>query len=171
MRYRPLARAQAIALAGYLRHVDLSLHRSSGVSRGEVAQYFAERSAALAQVIDHLASLPQVPAQRPLSRWARRLLRLCNRVRLNPLVDYALLPRAHDALRDIADYLDEAAAPTDERVYRLSYQLRLPCFELYDVLCPSDLERCSLPEHLHQNAILDHKVKPMRSIIGERWPG
>lgn len=171
MRYRPLPREQAIALAGYLRHVDLSLHRATWISRGEVAKYFAERSAGRAQVIGHLASLPQVPPAPPLSRWARMALRLCNCVRLNPLVDYALLPRAHGALRDIADYLDEAVAPTDERIYPLSYQLRLACFELYDVLCRSDLERCGMPEHLHQNPILDHRGEPMRSIIGEGWPG
>ncbi|MEI2428757.1 hypothetical protein RDV84_25360 [Lysobacter yananisis] len=171
MRYRALPRAQAIALAGYLRHVDLSLHRATWISRGEVAQYFVERSAGLAQVIDHLAAMPQVPAAQPLSRWARTALRLCNCVRRDPLVDYSLLARAHGALRDIADYLDEAAAPTDGRIYPLSYQLRLPCFELYDVLCPSDVERCGMPEHLHQNPILDHRVQPMRSIIGEGWPG
>ncbi|ALN56700.1 hypothetical protein GLE_1343 [Lysobacter enzymogenes] len=171
MRYRALPRAQAIALAGYLRHVDLSLHRATWISRGEVAQYFVERSAGLAQVIDHLAAMPQVPAAQPLSRWARTALRLCNCVRLNPLVDYSLLARARGALRDIADYLDEAAAPTDGRIYPLSYQLRLACFELYDVLCRSDLDRCGMPEHLHQNPILDHRVRPMRSIIGEGWPG
>lgn len=171
MRYRPLPHAQAIALAGYLRHVDLSLHRATWISRGEVAQYFVERSAGLAQVIDYLAAMPQVPAAQPLSRWARIGLRLCNCVRRHPLIDYSLLARAHGALRDIAEYLGEAAAQTDERIYPLSYQLRLPCFELYDVLCPSDVERCGMPEHLHQNPILDHRVQPMRSIIGEGWPG
>lgn len=170
-RYRTLPRAQAIALAGYLRHVDLSLHRATGVSRGEVARYFVERSAGLAQVIDHLAALPQVPAAQASPGWMRRWLRLCNGVRKNPLIDYSLLPRARSALIDVADYLGEAAAPTDERIYPLSYAVRKACFELCDVLCRSDAECCGLPEHLHQNDILKDRVQSMRSIIGERWPG
>ncbi|QQP96079.1 hypothetical protein [Lysobacter enzymogenes] len=162
--------ADAMGLAAYLNQVDLSLDRSSGVLRGDVADYFARNSAPIGQVIAYVASLSQPPAAAPPRWWLWRFWRLVNVVRRNPIVDHASLGEIGAALREVADYLAAADAPTDGAVYPLRYRVCLACMAFTRTFAVSDEYKSRLVEHLHQNDILRGRLRPFRDLAGERWP-
>ncbi|MFK3650746.1 hypothetical protein ACI2IY_20235 [Lysobacter enzymogenes] len=165
-----MAYADAIGLAAYLSQVDLSLDRSSGVSRGVVADYFARNSLSLDQAIAYVASLPQWSADAPPRGWVWRFWRLVNLVRRDPIVDAAAFAAIDAALREVADYLSAASAPTDEAVYPLRCRVCVACMALTRTFALSDEYKSRQVEHLHQNEILRDRLWPVSDLAGGRWP-
>lgn len=168
MKYQTLDRVTATGLGAYLRQVDLSLHRAHGHPRYVLSDYLRERSAEPRTVCDHFWKGVRLgPHDQISGPFLLLKLRLMNFLSRDPVFSACFFPLANDALRRIAEYLDDSQALVDAEAVELRMALAHLNEELARTLRTGIVEACGEVEHFNHN---DHRpFRTVDEIVGRKW--